>query len=346
MKVLASPAYINRDFNPYNALLYAALEKQGAEIEEYSHARLLMKRYDVLHYHWPDGYINHPFLPKAIWRMGVLSAALFICALRKTAIVWTVHNLMPHDARHPRLARKFLLFFAGRCRGLIFPSRYSRDEFIQFYPLKGRMPFHAITSLGHYRPVYPPKMERGEARRLLGIPEEAKLILSFGSIRPYKNIEGLLDAYSAVNDPAIHLLVAGNASDPVVRSGMEKAAYADRRIHLNLQFIRAEDIPLYMGAADLAVLSYKKILNSGTLMLFFSYSLPVLAPSLGSLAELQEEAGKEWLFLYEGELSGDLIQAAISNATHMQGRIFDMKPYEWDGIALKTLELYKKASQK
>jgi len=338
MKILSAPAFSNKSANPYNWLLSTHLQEQGVEVFEYSHARLLRGGYDIVHYHWPDGYINHPSFLKTVWRMGVLKIAVMLCMLRGAKIIWTVHNLAPHDPHYPWLSHFFLSFFACWCGGLIFLSHHSRDEFFKLYSYARKNALTAVIPHGHYRTIYPPLVEKDAARQKLGLDTDAPVLLFFGQIKPYKNMEALLAAFSNFNANA-RLVIAGKASSPELKNMIENAAAKDPRVMTRLEFIPDADIPLYMAAADLMVLPYRAILNSGAVMLALSYNVPVLVPALGSMKELQQEAGSDWIFLYEGELTA----ADLERSLKSPAAAFDMVPYEWRDIARKTLDLYTKA---
>src|SRR5690606_41450159 len=114
---------INKKVNPYNALLYQEVNNISPVVEEYSHLNALFKRADILHFHWPDGYINEPGLLKASQRVMMLSVVIICAKLRGTMIAWTVHNITPHDSFHPRLSDRFMRWFVRRCDGFIFMSR-------------------------------------------------------------------------------------------------------------------------------------------------------------------------------------------------------------------------------
>src|SRR3546814_10110494 len=61
---------------------------------------------------------------------------------------------------------------------------------------------------------------------------------------------------------------------------------------------------LITDEADAVVLPYRDIVNSGSALLALSRFRPVIAPRLGSLIELQGQVGEDWLWLYDGPLTG------------------------------------------
>ena len=54
---------------------------------------------------------------------------------------------------------------------------------------------------------------------------------------------------------------------------------------LRIQFIPDEEMELYFKAADVLVLPYKEIFQSGVLFLAYSFGLPVIATDVGSFRE-------------------------------------------------------------
>jgi glycosyltransferase involved in cell wall biosynthesis len=131
-----------------------------------------------------------------------------------------------------------------------------------------------------------------EAKQQLGIRANEKTILFFGRIRPYKGLEHLLDAFQRIvkKDLNYRLIIAGES-----KKGSEK--YIDeirQRVHrefneenilLKVQFIPDEEMELYLKAADVLVLPYKEIFQSGVLFLAYSFGLPVVATDIGSFRE-------------------------------------------------------------
>ena len=66
-----------------------------------------------------------------------------------------------------------------------------------------------------------------------------------------------------------------------------------------------------VGAAELVVLPYREMHNSGVLLVTLSLDRPVLVPSTPSNLALAEEVGPDWIYLYDGELSSAILQATL-----------------------------------
>jgi glycosyltransferase involved in cell wall biosynthesis len=131
-----------------------------------------------------------------------------------------------------------------------------------------------------------------EAKSRLGIGDDENAILCFGRIKPYKGVEHLLAAFRQLtaNGMKYRLIIAGE-----VQKGNEKYLDAlqqiasrelDRgQVMFKTQFIPDKDMELYLKAADVLVLPYNDIFQSGVLFLGYSFGLPVIATDVGSFRE-------------------------------------------------------------
>jgi beta-1,4-mannosyltransferase len=80
-------------------------------------------------------------------------------------------------------------------------------------------------------------------------------------------------------------------------------------------------------------LPYRSVLNSGAMLFALSRNRPVLAPNIGSLPELRETVGPDWVYLYEGEFNQSVLNDFI--AWMRKTKRGDMAPldyYSWSRI--------------
>lgn len=369
MQVLAAPAFSNQKVNPYNALLYQELNHLAPVVEEYSHRKALFTQYDILHFHWPDGYVNEPSLLKALQRIVVFGLIMMSAKLKGAQIVWTVHNIFPHDCYHPQLSQKFMRWFVKHCDGLIFMSEQGRQDFGEHYVLT-KDKVTAIIPHGHYRPYYcsasanacpaasakasdaaefgtaNSETAKQQARQQLDLPLDKTVLLSFGLIKSYKNIEQLLKVFIHTELHDCILLIAGHPESTELAQAIESLGIGHPRIKLCLQFIPDSEVSLYHDAADIAILPYKQILNSGALLLALSFNKPVIAPHIGAFATMQQELGPEWIQTYTGELSSENLSMAIQAVSQYPNRsVCPLDNFDWDHLAQLTLNFYQNLNQ-
>ena len=340
MKVLAAPAFSNEKVNPYNALLYRELQKLSVTVEEYRHSQALQSSADIVHFHWPDGDINRPSLAKSLQRMLLLGAMVCLLKLKGSKLVWTVHNTAPHDALRPRLSHWFMQWFTRRCDGFIFMSEANRAAFYQRYHTSPKS-HYAVIPHGHYRSCYPPAIDQPTAKKQLNLDPDKKVLLFIGMIKPYKNIDGLMEAFNQAALEDYQLVIAGTAdtAPTELRAALETLKNTNTRLFL--RFIPDDELALFMSAADVVILPYKAILNSGALLLALSYNRPVIAPYMGAVADLQDKLGLQWIFGYTGELTPSCLQhALIALENSIRPELCPLDNYSWDKLAVNTLNLY------
>ena len=330
--------------NPYIRRLAAKLERAGATVDEFSYPRALTHRYDVLHLHWPDSHLISGSWWGSLAKHARFAALLTLLRLRGTRIIWTLHNLKPHDANHWISARLFPSWFPRVCTHVIALTANGLQSARTLYPALKDTPA-AVVPHGHYRDDYPRAPLQRECRERLGLPLQRFTFLFFGNVRRYKNVPLLIEAFRAIGDRDVQLIIAGQPGHGISAEELQTLSAGDDRISLDLKFIPDQDVPVYFGAADAVVLPFDSILNSGSVLLGLSFNRVVLAPRLGALPEIQARVGP-WLQLYDGGLTTkmllDLRAAHAGPASEEAGP--DLSAFDWNSIADRTLEFYRQRS--
>ncbi|MFZ0747570.1 MAG: glycosyltransferase [Terracidiphilus sp.] len=323
--------------NPYTASLYAQMG-QCVRVEAFS-ARNLTHHQDIWHVHWPESLLNIHNAALAAFKLSSFLAMIDFVRRRGGKIVWTVHNLRAHDGLHPILEARFYRCFIPRVDGIISLSETGLNLARERFPRLRGLPA-AVIPHGHYRDEYP-RCE-GNARAELGVPANAHVMLFFGEIRSYKNVDALVRAFRRVRNSNALLMIAGRPKSALLGESLAKEAALDSRVRLTLQFIEREQVSRLFAAADLVVLPYQHILNSGAALLALSLNRPILVPDLGSMCHLRDDFGGEWVRTYEGEIDDATLEPALHWAARRRPSICAIPDeYGWDRIRSKTLCFYK-----
>lgn len=346
VRILAWPAFKNP--GPYNRLLYRNMQELGATVEEFSAWRILSRRYDIVHFHWPEYCVNgRGTLASLFWSCALFAAMCWV-RIRGGKVIWTAHNLQSHLQQHPTMERYFWRIFTPLLSAYISLTEMGLESARRCHPALRMKPGFVVPH-GNIREAYPGVDISGKQARLrLGITDSAKVVGFFGSVERYKGIMELVETFSTMEDPRAILFVAGKCYlAPPERWRIEKIAACDKRIVLHLGYIPDEDLAAYIRAADLLVMPFRAILNSGSAVLALSLDRPVLVSAKGSMPELQQFAGAEWLRLYSGRLTSKILQehldAAIEGAA-TRGRCRALESgwagLDWKGLAQLTLDAY------
>ena len=347
LRVLAWPAFKARG-SPYNALLYRSMQNLGATVEEFTAWQVLSRRYDIVHLHWPEYCLNgRGPLASLFWSCALFGAMCWV-RIRGGRVVWTVHNLESHLQQYPRAERRFWRVFTSLLDAHICLTEKGGELARQRYPVLRKTPGFVIPH-GNIRDAYPGvEMSREQARSRLGIASSARVVALFGFICGYKGVTELVERFSALRDNRVVLLVAGKCFlPPLERRMIEDIAARDRRVLLHLEYIPHVEVASYIRAADLIVLPFHEILNSGSAVLALSLDRPVLVPAKGSMRELQQFAGADWVCLYSGELTSEILQQQLDHAIEgaaIRGRCRALETgwggLDWKDLAQLTLDAY------
>jgi glycosyltransferase involved in cell wall biosynthesis len=317
--------------NPYLVMLRQALDEvPGVQVETFTWRRALAGRYDVFHVHWPEILVSGRDPLRTAARQVLFAVLLLRLRLRRTAVVRTVHNLRPHQER------------SGVAAWLLRQAERGTSAHVRLNdrtPATEGVPGVTIAH-GHYRAWF----ERHPHRD----PRPGHLVFA-GLIRPYKNVPGLVEAFSgaAADDPGLTLHVAGAPGSAETGAEVRAAAGDGDRIRLTLRHLDDAELVAAVTEAELVVLPYRDMHNSGAALLALSLDRPVLVPDNEVTAELAAEVGPGWVHRYGGELAAETLRRALAAAReeHRAPRP-DLSRREWGGAAADHVAVYRQAQER
>lgn len=130
------------------------------------------------------------------------------------------------------------------------------------------------------------------ARRVLGVDDGQKIMLFFGRIAKYKGLDRLIAAHRELvqRNFDVTLLIAGNIKAGYDSYWMSIQAAIDEyglqnHIIRHIEYIPDEKIEIYYKAADVLILPYRNIFQTGVLFLSYNFGLPAIVTDVGSLGE-------------------------------------------------------------
>ncbi len=292
--------------NPYQSLLAAKLAAEGVTVVPMPTFRagwLWRNRRAVsaLHVHWAepayrhDGAGSRQARVALSWlRLGLLAGRLATARLLGYTIVWTAHQLYPHETESEAMDRVAAALIARASHALIVHDSHTAAQVGQAFPW-ARAKTHVIPH-GSYVGVYPEGRPREVVRAELGVPEGAVVYLAFGQVRAYKSVAVLLEAFQQADVGESRLLVAGLPLSDADAALVRAAARRDPRIVPLLEFVPDDRVAELFRASDVAVLARVDGGTSGALVLALSLGLPAVAASLPTYRELTGNGRAAWLF--------------------------------------------------
>jgi D-inositol-3-phosphate glycosyltransferase len=271
-------------------------------------------------------------------------------------VVLTAHNVngAKRDGKDSFLNRVTLRIQYKLCDHVFVHTRKMKEELCKDfnvledavtvipYPMNYALPDTELTS--------------AEAKLMLGLGSGERTILFFGKIRPYKGIEHLVAALKVLSAGRVtkyRLIIAGEPNsdaEEYLRGIRQFVAreFLPEQVILKTRFIPDEEMELYFKAADVLVLPYKEIFQSGVLFLALSFGLPVIATDIGSFREdiVEGHTG----FLCKPGDPEDMARAvdtyfASDLFKHLKHRRQELKDYvktnhSWRAVAELTREAY------
>jgi len=334
--------------NPYASLLARAMEAQGVRSvagfrENLTPDWLRSHRnsFDVLHLHWPWGLYAGADLEETTRNCAALVDALFLARSLGYKVVWTMHNLYPHDSTTRDLDRLGRLGITACASAVIVHCQYARDMLAHHFHRRDGV---FLAPHGHFCDAYPNVVGRKEARARFGFDDRHFVYLFFGNVRSNKGVEQLLESFTALRGEELRFLFAARICSDYGARVVERARQADPRIVLlESKFYANEDFQWFFNAADVAVFPFTDILTSGTAITALSFHCPVLVPAIGCLPELVDATvGAVYHPAGPGALGRALDDArSIRRDALRPGIEQRLRELSWDGIAQTTLEAYR-----
>jgi O-antigen/teichoic acid export membrane protein/glycosyltransferase involved in cell wall biosynthesis len=345
MKIVACP----RNANPYQSLLYGALAARGARVRYVcertpSHTvnllllplELVLARlagWRVLHIHWVFGFAftgssRSPSVRRLsqVWFGLVLGLARLV-GMR---VVWTAHNVLPHEAvfYDDVTARRALV---AACDLVLAHTQAALDGLREIGAEPTRAVLVPLASVTPSAEPPPPGAGGGLLR-----------LLFFGKVAAYKGVEELLQAVARLPaEPSVELTVCGEIADRDLRARLRAAAEGlEPRVRLRLERLSDAELAVQLAACDAVVLPFRRVTTSTSVLHAMAYGRVVVVPDLPSF----EAVPQDTLVRYDGSVGG-LARTLAWLAGEERGRLAQMgsaaaryaRGFSWDGVAERTL---------
>jgi len=271
-------------------------------------------------------------------------------------LIFTAHNINSeerdgNDTFFNRLTLKFMYNLVDH---IFVHTKIMKKQLIEDYNVRG----NKITIIPFGINKFIPKSELSciQAKRKLNLRNNEKIFLFFGRIAAYKGLEYIVQALANLKEKHhdLRLIIAGkiqrnceayfaNIERIIKEHNLEK--YIIRKT----EFIPDEDIELYFKAADVLILPYKHIFQSGPLFMSYNFGLPVIASNVGSFKEdvIEGETG----FICRPEDPEDLAEKIdlyfnsnlYKNLETNRNKIMEYanEKYSWEKIGETTYSVYK-----
>jgi glycosyltransferase involved in cell wall biosynthesis len=357
LSVLVTP----RDGLHYQKMLYHDIEASGVRVQYdrgptpsqtvnimLAPAVLLwfrLRGVRILHIHWLFQF-SLPWARRRPWARSLMEwwfrRYLQTAQRLGYAIVWTAHDLQPHEQifADDTRARDLLI---SKARVVIALSEATAAQLRELGARQVR-----VAPMGSYAEPYPVTLTRAEARSSFGFVDDDTVLSLIGRIERYKGADLLLAAAGQLPESSrVKVLVAGICTDQAYSEELSRLSRAlGGRATVHLEWVADDDLARYFQATDIAVLPFREITNSASVMLAQSFGVPVVIPDLPMLGDIPSDAAIRYT---PGRESLAEVIAAVEKLSPSDVHALGAKGLawtassDWGTAARATIEAYELA---
>lgn len=261
-------------------------------------------------------------------------------------LVYTVHNLVPHDT-----GRKLTAAYANlyrRMDALICHSDDIKARLLAEFGCEDRRVW-VIPHGPLFQTMSTSPDEIGRARPLSA--DNPCVVLCHGMIRPYTGIPFLLEAWKRIQDSGrnARLIIAGTGETTQLETVRDCAAGLSlgASVEFDFRFLPPGEMAGLYGAADILVYPYREITSSGSLMTGVSRKRAIIATDLEPFRKILIDDQNAKLVRY-GDVDG-LAGALALLIDHPEERdrlasglnLLSPEILSWSSIAQQTRRCYE-----
>jgi glycosyltransferase involved in cell wall biosynthesis len=278
---------------------------------------------DVVHFQWlPVQQLDGPLLPRR--RVNAAGPAL----------VLTAHDILPREARLGQRAAQRRLF--ARFDAIVVHSEHGRRRLTE----QMGVPHERVHVIPHGALVHLAQADAPGAHAEPAFETDKPVVLCFGLMRPYKGIDVLLESWRGIEDA--ELWVVGMPRMDI----SALLAAAPPGVRFLPRFVGDDELPAYFRRADLVVLPYREIDQSGVLFTALAFAKPLLLSDAGGFPELEATGAARIVPAGDSRALGSAIRELLGDPALRErmgesARAAASGPYGWPTIAGASLELYR-----
>jgi glycosyltransferase involved in cell wall biosynthesis len=276
---------------------------------------------DIVHFQWLSvQHLDGRLLPRGRGGWG-------------PKLILTAHDVMPREPRPGQLAAQRRLY--ERFDAVVVHSEHGRERLTRELSVDPDrvhvIPHGVFDHLAAERPGVedePP------------FQTEKPVVLCFGLMRPYKGIDLLLDAWRGIENA--ELWIAGMPRMDISRL----CAGAPPNVRFVPRFITDSELPAYFRRADLVVLPYREIDQSGVLFTALAFGKPLLLSDVGGFPEIAATGAARTFPTGDACALGKALRELLDDPAG-RSKMAELAVaaaagrYSWDTVAARTLDLYE-----
>lgn len=290
---------------------------------------LASKKPDVAHFH--------------CFRLNFMEAILLLLAkLCKVKTVGTIHDVEAFVGNKNSLIKPWMLKNFDK---LIVHNSFSKESLLKIDSNLGGHCF--IIPHGNYVDYVRHESSKSSLDGVFSI-------LLFGQLKEVKGVDVLINAIGELRklnaDFPVKFKICGrpwHVSIDFYKKMADKVG-ASGFIEWDVRYVPDDEVHALYGAADLVVLPYKKIYQSGVLLLAMSYGKPVLVSDLPGMTEIVSDGFNGYVFEVNNSISlAKKIKNIVDDRADAirvgeEGFNYVVDNHGWDKVAAGVIDCYLK----
>jgi glycosyltransferase involved in cell wall biosynthesis len=249
-------------------------------------------------------------------------------------LVLTAHDILPREPRIGQIAAQRRLY--ERFDALVVHSEHGRRRLTDELGIDSAR-VHVIP----HGAFATPSVERSSPP--LPLQTDVPVVLFFGLLRPYKGLDLLFDAWRGIDGAELWVVGMPRMDISALR------ATAPPSVRFVSRFVSDAEAAAYFARADLLVLPYREIDQSGVAFTALGTGVPMLLSDVGGFPELAATGAARTFPAGDSAALHDALRELQSDpgalaAMTERARIAASGPYSWDAVARRTLDLYESLS--
>jgi glycosyltransferase involved in cell wall biosynthesis len=262
---------------------------------------------------------------------------------RGRPLVLTAHDVLPREARPGQRAAQRRLY--GHFDAVVVHSEHGRrrltDE-LGVDAARVQVIRHGVfehLAAGSARGA--PDADAEPAREAAPFQTEEPVVLCFGLMRPYKGIDLLLEAWRGIEGAELWVAGAPRMDISALRAG------APPGVRFVPRFIGDDELPAYFRRADLVVLPYREIDQSGVLFTALAFGRPLLLSDVGGFPEIAATGAARTFPAGDASALRAALRALLDDDSARaelatRARELAHGEYSWAAVARETILLYER----
>ena len=257
-------------------------------------------------------------------------------------LVLTAHDILPREARPGQRAAQRRLY--DHFDAIVVHSEHGRrrlTEELGVDPERVRVIAHGVFEHLAAEGVDGAQgVDGGPSVGPAPFATDRLVVLCFGLMRPYKGIDLLLEAWRGIEGAELWIAGAPRMDIAALR------ASAPPGVRFVPRFIGDDELPAYFRRADLVVLPYREIDQSGVLFTALAFGKPLLLSDVGGFPEIAATGAARTFPAGDADALRNALRELLGDpgarsAMAERERTLASGEYSWRSVARRTLDLYE-----